>query len=77
MIDKFTAVIPRRHNAMLDFLAEPRSLADMISNRFVYRPHQDGPHVEAVERRTAELHLARMLARGEAAEVDPGRFQRV
>jgi len=30
-----------------------------------------------VERRTAELHVARMLDRGEANEVDPGRFQTV
>ena len=31
---------------------------------------------DSVERRCAEMHLARMLARGEAAEVDPGRYQR-
>ena len=36
------------------------------------------PHLrwaELLGRRTAELHVARMLARGEASEVEPGRFQ--
>lgn len=76
MIDGFGAVIDRRHQQMLDFLAEPRSLADMVEHRFVYRPHVEMVIVDAVETRTAELHLERMLNRGEAAEVEPGRFQR-
>jgi hypothetical protein len=32
--------------------------------------------VSAVERRSAELHVARMLTRGEASEVEPGRYLR-
>ena len=76
MIDAFTAVIGRRHEAMLEFLVEPRSLADMVTRRFVYLPHQESAHIEEVEHRTASLHLERMLARGEACEVEPGRFQR-
>ena len=32
--------------------------------------------LDAVERRSAELHVQRMLRRGEAVEVEPGRFQR-
>jgi glyoxylase-like metal-dependent hydrolase (beta-lactamase superfamily II) len=76
MIDAFGAVIGRRHQAMLDYLTEPRSLADLVAHRFLYRPHVQGPHVDSVEARTAELHLARMLARGEATEVEPGRYRR-
>ena len=76
MIDAFAAVIPRRHQAMLGFLVEPRSIDDLVAHRFVYRPHVDDPMVDGVERRTAELHLARMLNRGEAAEVEPGLYQR-
>lgn len=75
MLDKFHAVINRRHEAMLDFLAEPRSIEEMVTNRFVYRPHVEHVFADAVERRTADLHVARMLSRGEAAEVAPGRFQ--
>jgi glyoxylase-like metal-dependent hydrolase (beta-lactamase superfamily II) len=76
MIDGFHAVIGRRHDEMLDFLAEPRTVAEMAARRFVYRPHVDNVMVEAVETRTAELHLERMLRRGEAHEVEPGRYQR-
>ena len=77
MLDKFHSVIDRRHGEMLEFLTEPRSLADMAHHRFVYRPHVDIPFAGTVERRTAELHVARMLDRGEAVEVEPGRFQTV
>ncbi len=76
LIDGFGAVIGRRHQQMLEFLAEPRTLADMVEHRFVYRPHVEMVIVDAVETRTAELHLQRMLRRGEATEVEPGRFRR-
>ena len=74
MVDRFASVIDRRHSAMLEFLAMPRSLDEMVAHRFVYRPHVEMPIVEPVERRTAELHLARMLTRGEATEFEPGRY---
>ena len=62
---------------MLEYLAEPHSLDEMAAHRFIYRPHVEMSFVDNVERRSAELHVARMLRRGEAAEVEPGRFQRV
>lgn len=77
MLDKFHSVIARRHGEMLEFLAEPHTVDDMRARRFVYRPHVDIPFVETVERRTADLHVARMLSRGEAIEVEPGLFQAV
>lgn len=75
MVDDFAAVIDRRHGAMLDFLAEPRTLDEMVAHRFIYRPHVDLLFVDTVERRSAELHLQRMLARGEARETEPGHFR--
>lgn len=77
MLDAFAAVIDRRHRRMLDFLTEPRSLAEMATHRFVYRPHVEHVFADHVERRTAELHIARMLARGQASEVEPGRYRRL
>lgn len=74
-IDAFHAVIPRRHQAMLDFLAEPHTIDEMVVHRFVYRPHVEHTFTNAVERRTAELHLARMKERREAVEVEPGRWR--
>jgi len=75
MVDDFAAVIDRRHAAMLDFLAEPHSVDEMVAHRFIYRTHVEIPIVQDVETRSAELHLARMLERGEASEVEPGRYQ--
>jgi hydroxyacylglutathione hydrolase len=46
-----------------------------VQHRFVYRPHVEHSFADTVERRTAELHVQRMLARDEAVEVEPGRFQ--
>ncbi len=77
MLDAFHAVIHRRHTAMLEYLGEPHTIDEMVVTRFVYRPHVEHVFADQVERRTAELHVARMLDRGEASEVDPGRFQRV
>ncbi len=74
-LDGFAGVIDRRHGAMLEFLAEPRSVEEMVAHRFVYRPTAQTPIADPVERRSAELHLARMLERGEAREVERGRYQ--
>jgi len=74
MVDAFAEVIDRRHQAMLAFLAEPRTMAEMVAHRFVYRPHVELEIADRVEGRTAELHLARMRERGEVDEVEPGRF---
>jgi len=75
LLDKYAAVIDRRHGEMLAFLAEPRSLEDMVAHRFIYRPHVEMDIVDAVERRSAELHVARMLDRGEANELEPGCYR--
>ncbi len=74
-LDAFASVIDRRHSAMLEFLAEPRSVDEMVSHRFIYRPHVKAAFADAVERRSADLHLQRMLRRGEVREAEPGRFE--
>ena len=77
MVDKFHAVIESRHQRMLEYLAEPHSIDDMVAHRFVYRPHVEHVFADSVEHRTATLHIARMLDRSEAVEVENGLFQRV
>lgn len=76
MVDAFHAVIDRRHRAMLDHLDRPRSLDELAEHRFIYRPDVDLVFVRNVERRSAELHVERMLRRGEATEVEPGHYLR-
>ena len=77
LLDAYAAVIGRRHEAMLEYLRAPHSIAEMADHRFIYRPHVEAPFLESVERRSAEMHVQRMLRRGEATEIAPGRFQRV
>jgi glyoxylase-like metal-dependent hydrolase (beta-lactamase superfamily II) len=67
-LDEFAAVIRRREAALLAMLTEPRTLAEIVDRRLVYRPHVDLPFVAAVERRTAELHLHRLLRTGQVRE---------
>jgi glyoxylase-like metal-dependent hydrolase (beta-lactamase superfamily II) len=74
LLDEYEAAIGRRERALLRFLAEPRTLDDIVAHRFVYRPHVKLVFAEAVERRSASLHLDRLLTTGRVTEVDPGRF---
>ncbi|AZG44605.1 MBL fold metallo-hydrolase [Gordonia insulae] len=66
-LDAFAAVIHRREDRLLAFLDRPRTLPEIADHRLVYRPHVDLPFVDAVERRTAELHLERLIAHGQVA----------
>ena len=75
LLDAFAAVIPRRHDAMLAFLAEPHTLDDMVGHRFIYRPHVEHVFADSVEHRCAAMHVQRMLTRGEAVEIEPGLFR--
>ncbi len=77
LLDRFESVIERRHHAMLNFLAEPRYVSDFVAHRFVYRQTDDVVFADAVENRAAQLHLARMINRGEAEQFDDGRYRAV
>jgi hydroxyacylglutathione hydrolase len=74
LLDDYQAVIDNRERAMLDFLRAPRTLDDMVAHRFVYRPHVSLLFVEAVERRSAVLHLERLVARGMVTVTQPGQY---
>jgi glyoxylase-like metal-dependent hydrolase (beta-lactamase superfamily II) len=76
-LESFGDVIRRREDALLSFLREPRSLDDIVEHRFVYRPTVVSNFVPAVERRSAQLHLARLVPAGLVAEIAPGRYQAV
>ena len=73
-LDRFAARITEREQAMLAFLAEPRSLAQMIAHRFVYPAHANLPFIDAVERRTLEQHLARLQGQGRVEALVDGRY---
>ena len=76
-LDAYAGVIRRREEALLEFLAEPRTVEEIVGHRLVYRPHVRGPHVDPVERRTAQRHLERLVGQERVAEGEPGRFRAV
>jgi glyoxylase-like metal-dependent hydrolase (beta-lactamase superfamily II) len=73
-LDRFTAVIAAREARLLAYLAEPRTLDEIVAHRFVYRPGDPVAFADDVERRSMRQHVDRLLAAGRVREVDPGRF---
>ncbi len=71
---RFRAVIGDRERRLLEFLSEPRSLEQVTRHRFVYRPGDALPFVDAVERRSMEQHLARLLRDGRVRALGDGTF---
>jgi hydroxyacylglutathione hydrolase len=63
-VKRFASVIDDRDRRLLAFLTEPRSLAEIVDHRFIYRPGVDLPFVESVERRSMSMHLDRLARRG-------------
>lgn len=76
-LDVYRSVIGRREHALLEFLAEPRTLEEIVAHRFVYRPHVTGTFVDAVERRSMARHLARLEPVGRIERVDGNRWRAV
>ncbi|WP_406864650.1 MBL fold metallo-hydrolase [Streptomyces sp. HUAS MG47] len=76
-LDAFGDVVTRREATLLAFLAEPRTVEELVEHRFLYRPHVEGPHVGPAERRTTVQHLERLTAGSRVVEVEPGRYRAV
>ena len=74
-LDRFAAVIAERDAKILTFLCEPHTLEEMVEHRFVYRPNVDLMFASHVERRTATLHLERLLSDGAVIELSPGLYR--
>ena len=55
----------RRDERLLAMLARPRSFAELVDEGIVYRPGTRPPNFgDSVERRSIELHLARLVGDG-------------
>jgi glyoxylase-like metal-dependent hydrolase (beta-lactamase superfamily II) len=72
---RYAAVIQQREERLLAFLSEPRNLGEIARHRFVYRSQDEISYADAVERRSMEQHVARLLAEGRVEEVEAGRFR--
>ena len=73
-LERFRAVIAQREQRLLEFLREPHTLAEIAAHRFVYRPGDDVPFAEGVERRSMGQHVERLLRAGRLREVESGRY---
>ena len=75
-LDRFAGKIAEREERLIAFLGDaPRDLDEIARHRFVYRPEDDVPWAEPVERRSMEQHVARLVAGGRVREVEPGRYR--
>ncbi len=75
-LDKFEAKIADRENRLIEFLATPHDMAEIVEHRFVYRPGDAVSFADAVEKRSAEQHLERLVEAGKVNALAEGRFQR-
>lgn len=76
-LDRFAGRIAERERRLLEFVAEPRTLDEIARHRFVYRPQDEIPWADAVERRSMEQHLARLERAGRVERLPGGRFRAV
>jgi len=74
--ERFAAVIHRREERLLEFIAEPRSMDEIVAHRIVYRPGDSVFFADPVEQRSSEQHLERLCAQGRVTRLEGERFQR-
>jgi glyoxylase-like metal-dependent hydrolase (beta-lactamase superfamily II) len=74
-LERYTAVITKREDRLLDYLGEPHSLDELVDHRFVYRP-QDPPTRTPLERRHVEQHIERLLRQGRIVLEQADRYVR-
>ena len=74
-LDRFASVIGDREAKLLTFLAEPRTMADIVTHRFVYRPGVQLAFADHVERTSMAMHITRLLRDGGVIEPEPGTFR--
>jgi glyoxylase-like metal-dependent hydrolase (beta-lactamase superfamily II) len=73
-IDRFAAVIATRESRLVEYLAVPRTLEEIVAHRFVYRPGDPVAYADPIERRSMSQHLERLVGEGRVREVEAGRF---
>jgi glyoxylase-like metal-dependent hydrolase (beta-lactamase superfamily II) len=74
-LERFAAVIADRERRLLEYLAEPHGLEDVVRHRFVYRPQDPVAFADAVERRSMGLHLARLERSGAVEREGPDLYR--
>lgn len=73
-LDTFESKIADREERLLEFIVEPRTMAEIVEHRFVYRPGDAVSFADAVEERSAKQHLDRLIDAGRVTRTE-GRYQ--
>ena len=75
VVTDYLAVVYEREKLLLDFLAVPRTLDEIIKRRIVYRKDYDIMWIDAVEKNSMLLHLRKLMQEGRV-EWDGERYLR-
>ncbi len=73
-LDRFTAVIASRQSRLVEYLATPHTIDEVVAHRFVYRPGDPVPYADPIERRSMSQHLDRLITTGRVREIEPGLY---
>ena len=74
-LDRYEAKLLEREGRLLEFLAEPRTIDDVVAHRFVYRPQDNPPGVDHAERQSMTQHLERLLRDGAVMKVGESQYR--
>jgi glyoxylase-like metal-dependent hydrolase (beta-lactamase superfamily II) len=61
---RFQGKIAEREQRLLDLLTQPLTMQELVAQRILYPPHATMPFIDAVEERTLQQHLDRLMAAG-------------
>lgn len=74
MLTSFASMIQDREARLLAYLDRPRTMAEIVEHRFVYRPGQTGFMVDEVERRSMTMHLQRLERQNRVQQIEDRYF---
>jgi len=74
-LTRYTAKIREREHRLLDYLREPRTLDEIATHRFIYRPEDKVMNAEATERVMMGMHVERLVRRGAVERLAEERFR--
>lgn len=75
-LERFAGRIAEREAALLAWLDQPRTLAELVAHRFLYPPHVTLDYADAAETRTILQHLARLVADGRVEQCGDSTWRR-
>jgi hypothetical protein len=65
VVQRYLDIVYEREQLLLEFLAQPRTLTEIIKKRVVYRKDYDNViWVDAVEKNSMQFHLGKLIQEG-------------